>query len=85
MTKIAVTAFSVVKTLDVVEHVSLGFISSQVTSAVNALALQQAEEALNNSVVVTVATSTHAALDAVLVEFVAEVIARILGAAVGVM
>ena len=79
------TAFSVVKTLDVIEHISLGFVSSQVSSAVNALSLEQAEEALNSGIVVTVAAGTHAALDAVLVEFVAEVIACILGAAVRVM
>ena len=79
------STFAVVEALDVIEHVLHGFLSCQVPGAVDALSLQQAEEALHYSVVVAVAAGTHAAPDAVFPGLVAEVIASVLGAAVGVM
>jgi hypothetical protein len=77
--------FSVVKTLDVIEHISLGFVACQVSSAIYTFSFQQAEEAFNNGIVVTVASCAHAALDTVLLEFIAEIIACILGAAIRVV
>ena len=79
------SAFAVVEALDVLEHILLGFVACQVPGTVHALSFQQTEEALNDRIVVAVAASTHAALDAVLVELIAEVIAGVLGAAVRVM
>ena len=40
ITKIAMAAFSIVKALDVIEHVGSGFVSSSVTHAIDALSFQ---------------------------------------------
>ncbi len=40
VTKIAMSALSIVKTLDVIKHVGWRFISSQVARAINSLAFQ---------------------------------------------
>ena len=65
ITKMSVPAFPVIKTLDVIEDIGFRLFSSQVSRAINALSLQQAEEALDNRVVVAVTSCTHAALDTV--------------------
>jgi hypothetical protein len=85
ITKIAVTAFSIVKTLDVIKHIGPCFVSSSVTNPIHAFPFQYPKETLDHCVVVAVATRAHAALDFVLLEFVAEIIARILAATIGMM
>ena len=50
----------VVKHLDVIEHIRFGLFSAVVDPAFNALSLEKLEEALDHSVVVTVASPTHA-------------------------
>ena len=56
----SVTAFLIVEHLDVVEDVLPGVIPDCIGLALDALTLQQLEEALNNSIVVTVSTPPHA-------------------------
>jgi len=69
-----VAAFSVIEPLDVVEDIGLGFLPCFVFSALAAFSLQRSEEALNDRVVVTTASGTHAALDVVVPADIAEVI-----------
>lgn len=54
------TAFRIIEHLDVVEDVLHGFIPGCIGLALDTLTLQQLEEALNNSIVVTVSTPPHA-------------------------
>ena len=51
----------VVEALDVVEHIGPGVSQGQVSTAMHALALEQAEEALHRCIVAAVADRTHAA------------------------
>jgi hypothetical protein len=52
ITKISVSAFSVIKTFDVIEHIGFRFISNQVTCAIHSLAFHYSKEAFNNGIVV---------------------------------
>ena len=54
------TGLRVVENFDVVEDISLRVASGRINAPTDALALEQLEEALGHSVVVTVATTTHA-------------------------
>ena len=54
------TAFRIVEHLDVVEDVLPGVIPGCIGLALDALTLQQLEEAFSDSIVVTVSTSAHA-------------------------
>ena len=55
----------VVKHLDIIKHIAAGFVSCRVNPALDPLPFEQLKEALGDSVVVTVATSTHAATQVV--------------------
>ncbi len=66
VTKITVTAFSIVKTLNVFEHIGPCFCSGPVAYAVDPLPFHESKKTLDHRIVVTVSTSTHAAFDAVL-------------------
>ena len=85
ITKITVSAFSVIEALNVIKDICLCVISCQLSCAVNPLTFEQPKETFNDGIVIAIAACTHAALNAVLLEFFAEVIARILTAAVGMM
>ncbi len=74
------TALSIVEHFDIVEHICLCLLTGSIANAIHALSFQHTEEALHNRIVIAVATPTHAALDAVSLKLLAEVIARILGA-----
>ena len=77
--------FAIVKHLDVVEQIGPGFVPGSIPNAIDALAFEQAEEALDDGIVVTVPRTAHAALNAMFGEFVPEAVAGILAAPVGVM
>ena len=55
----------VVKHLDIIKYVAAGFVSCRVNPALDPLPFEQLEEALGDSIVVTVATSAHAATQVV--------------------
>ena len=55
------SAFWVVKHLDVIEHVATSILPRAVDLSLDPLPLQQLEEAFRHSIVVTIAASTHAA------------------------
>jgi hypothetical protein len=61
ITKLTVSALSIVKTFNVIEHVSIHFISSQVTCAIHSLAFHWPNKTFDNGIVVTVTSRTHAA------------------------
>ena len=71
-------AFAVIEPLDVVEDIRLGFLSGSVSSPLYAFALEEREEALQGCIVEAMTTGAHAALNAMLFKYVAEVIARVL-------
>ena len=55
----------VVKHLDIIKHIAAGFVSCRVNPALDPLPFEQLEETLGDSIVVTVATSAHAATQVV--------------------
>ena len=55
------SAFWVVKHLDVVEHISAGILPSAIDLSPDPFALQQLEKAFCYCVVMTISASTHAA------------------------
>ena len=65
----------IVEPLDVVEHVGPGFVSRSIADAVDALPLEQAEEALDRRIVITITTITYAAADAIRFKYILVVIA----------
>ena len=85
VTKIAMAAFPIIKTFDVLKNIGASFVSISVSNAIYALSFQQTKEALNDGIVIAVAPSAHAALDAVRLELVPEVIARVLNTTVRMM
>ena len=85
VTKVTVATFTIVKTLDVFEHIRSGFFSISVAHAINTFSFEYAKEALNNRVVVAVASSTHAALDTLFIKQLTIVIARVLTASIRMM
>ena len=74
----------VVEKLDVVENVRACVVSGLVDLSLDALGLQQREEALGHGVVVTVASSTHAGFQVVVVEKLAPIAAGVLDALIRV-
>ena len=66
VTKITVAAFTIVKTFNVFEHIGPCFFSSPVAYPVDPLPFHESKKTLDHRIVVTVSTSTHAAVDAVL-------------------
>src|SRR5580700_2828864 len=59
------SAFSIVEAFDVVEHVSLGFVTCPIRFACRAFGLQRGEEALHRRIVPNVARTAHRADDTV--------------------
>lgn len=55
----------IVKHLDIIKYVAVGFVSCRVNPTLNPLPFEQLKEALGDSVVVTVATSAHTATQVV--------------------
>ncbi len=55
----------VVKHLDIIKHITAGFVSCRINPVLDPLPFEQLEETLDDSVVVTVATSTQAATQVV--------------------
>ena len=79
------TSLPIVKDLDVVEDVGLRLFTSRVSTTTNSFTLEHGKEALNGCVVVAVTASTHATCNAVLLEQISEIVARILRASIRVM
>jgi hypothetical protein len=77
-----VAALAVVKYLDVVEHIRSGFFAISVTYTIDTFTFENAKEALNNRVIVAVASATHAALDTLFIKLLTEVVARVLAASI---
>ena len=50
VTKIAMAPFSIVKTLDVFEHIGSSFLAVSVTHSINTFTFEYAKETLNNRV-----------------------------------
>jgi hypothetical protein len=65
ITKIAVPAFSIVETLDVIKDILLGIIARHVIFSIYPLPFEDSEEAFNDGIVVAVSSAAHAALDLV--------------------
>ena len=78
-------ASAVIEPLDVIEDIRLGFLTGLVGLPPYPLSLEQCEEALQRRIVVAMTACTHAALNAVLLQDIAEVIAGVLRPTVGVM
>ena len=76
---------SIVEALDVVEHVGLGLLPCPVDTASDPLPLEQREEALDRCVVVAATAGTHAALDAVPGQQIAEVVTGVLRSTIGMV
>ena len=76
---------SIVEHLDVVEEIGPRLIPSSVADPVLALSFEEPKEALDEGIVIAVRRTAHAAVDAVLGELSAEVVAGILAAAVRVV
>jgi hypothetical protein len=85
VTKVTVTTTSVVETFNIFEHIRSGFLSSSVAYSVNTFTFEYTKEALNNRVVIAVASTTHAALDSLFIKLFTEVIACVLTASIGMM
>ncbi len=85
VTKIAMTAFPIIETLDVIEYISSSFVAISVANSIHSLSFHHAEEALHDRVVIAIAATAHAALNAVRLKLISEVIARVLAAAVTMM
>ena len=85
VTKIAVTAFPIIKTLDVFEYIRSSFVSISVAYPIHSLSFHHAKEALHNRVVIAVTAAAHAAGHTVCLKLISEVIARVLAAAVTMM
>ena len=85
VTKIAMTAFPIIKTLDVIEYIRSSFVAISVANSIHSLSFQHAEEALHDRVVIAIAATTHAALNAVRLKLIPEVIAGVLAATVTMM
>ncbi len=66
VTKIAVAAFPIVKTLNVIEHIGPRLISSLVAYPIHAFPFQYAKKTLDHRIVVAVTAGTHTAVDTVL-------------------
>ena len=85
VTKIAMTAFSIIKTLDVFKDICPSLISISVANPIHSLSFHYTEEALHNRVVIAISATTHAAGHSVSLKLVSEIIARVLAAAVAMM
>lgn len=69
------TALGIVEHLNVVEHVLPGVIPGCIGLALDALTLQQLEEAFSDSIVVTVSRSAHACFQPMRSQEIAPVLA----------
>ena len=67
--------FSIVEHLNVLKQIGTGLLSVAIANAVHTLSLENTEEALDDGIIVTVTGAAHAAVDAVLGEFMAKVVA----------
>jgi hypothetical protein len=85
VTKVTVSTSAVVETFNVFEHIRSGFFTISVTYSVDTFTFEYAKKALNNRIIITVASPTHTALDTLVVEQLTIVIACVLTASIGMM
>jgi hypothetical protein len=66
--------FSIVEHLYVFEQIGFGFVSCPVANPVYAFSLESTKETLHDSIVITIASAAHAAVNAIIGQFIAEIV-----------